>query len=235
MKLLVFDTETTGLPPHKGIDPEYLEQWPYIVQISYVIYDFETNAIELKDHIIKIPYNIDIPQESTNIHGITKKMTNMNGVNIYKVFTELFYHIKRADKIIGHNIDFDINMINVELLRRIYNTKHIVSNKELEEIVLLKQYLYELQKNENKICTMKTNVELCNIIAINKYGKTYVKYPTLTQLHNKLFMGNINMLHDSSVDSLVTLRCYVKIAYNIDLLKHCKSFKVRTRKIYNEL
>lgn len=240
MKFLVFDTETTGLPTANLIGPQYLEQWPYIVQLSYVIYDDERNTIELKDYIIKIPDNIDIPQESINIHGITKKISNTYGVSIYEVFAEFYYYFKIADKIIGHNINFDINMIRVELLRKIYNSAHsslINYIKETEPTIedsqLLKKYLNEIQNNQNIICTMKTNVEFCNIIALSKYGKPYVKYPTLTQLHNKIFLCELKMLHDASVDVLVTLRCYIKLTYNIDLFQHCKAFKLRSRKIYN--
>jgi DNA polymerase III epsilon subunit-like protein len=53
MKIIVFDTETTGLPPknRQCMDPA---QWPHIVQLSYLIYDADTDKIQdLKDVIIK--------------------------------------------------------------------------------------------------------------------------------------------------------------------------------------
>ena len=45
MRFLVFDTETTGLPSSKIINPDTLNLWPHIVQFSYVIYDTEINDI----------------------------------------------------------------------------------------------------------------------------------------------------------------------------------------------
>ena len=45
MKLIIFDTETTGLPKTKNINIDYLYLWPYIVQFSYIIYDTEINKI----------------------------------------------------------------------------------------------------------------------------------------------------------------------------------------------
>ena len=45
MRFLVFDTETTGLPKTKYISPDTLNQWPYIVQFSYIIYDTTLNDI----------------------------------------------------------------------------------------------------------------------------------------------------------------------------------------------
>ena len=45
MKVLVFDTETTGLP--NGRNPSILNthDWPYIVQLSYIIYVVSNNLI----------------------------------------------------------------------------------------------------------------------------------------------------------------------------------------------
>ena len=39
MKVLVFDTETTGLPK-KGASLSHPELFPYIVQISWLVFDF---------------------------------------------------------------------------------------------------------------------------------------------------------------------------------------------------
>jgi hypothetical protein len=39
MRVLVFDTETTGLPKSKFISPDTLHLWPDIVQCSFIIYD----------------------------------------------------------------------------------------------------------------------------------------------------------------------------------------------------
>ena len=44
MRVLVFDTETTGLPKTKILNKYMLELWPYIVQLSYIIYDIDTNT-----------------------------------------------------------------------------------------------------------------------------------------------------------------------------------------------
>ena len=71
MKLLIFDTETTGLP--KSRQPAYLgaNNWPHVVSISWIIMDTNTNEILSKEsHIVK-PLSWTIPDESISIHGIT--------------------------------------------------------------------------------------------------------------------------------------------------------------------
>ena len=64
MKIIVYDTETTGLLPKKTNTSPCLENvtdYPYIVQLSYIVYDIETNTvIKIYDQIISIPDNIVI-------------------------------------------------------------------------------------------------------------------------------------------------------------------------------
>jgi hypothetical protein len=55
MKVLVFDTETTGLPTERNASISDLKVWPHIVQLSYILYDIdEKKIIKCQDHIIKI-------------------------------------------------------------------------------------------------------------------------------------------------------------------------------------
>lgn len=221
MRVLVFDTETTGLPQTKILNPDTLYQWPTIVQFSYVIYDISLNEImESKDYIIKVPEHVLIPEDSTKIHGINNEISSNKGILIDIVLNEFFYYLRNVDCIIGHNIKFDINMINVELLRIIYN-KHLPDEK-------LKSYKYDLHyitNYTNICCTLHDSISFCNIKAIDKFGRPYLKYPKLIELHQILFNSSPNNLHNSFNDILVTLRCFMKLKYNLDLLEKCNSFK----------
>ena len=48
MKCLIFDTETTGLPPKiRNQDiKDNLEDWPYLMQLTFIIYDLDTMRVE---------------------------------------------------------------------------------------------------------------------------------------------------------------------------------------------
>lgn len=228
MKILVLDTETNGLLSVKYIGPDTLDNCPYIVQLSYLIYDDTVNEIlEIKDNIIKLPKNIIIPDEIAKIHGISNKISDVFGYKLTDVLSNLFNCLKNIDKIVGHNILFDINMLKVELLRNIYD-----KNMTQEQTELYKSYLYDINNFTNITCTMKQNINFCNIQVLNKFGKPYLKYPTLCELHEKMFNNKPKNLHDSSIDILVTLRCFVKSMYNIDLIDTNKLFRIYTRKIY---
>ncbi len=221
MIIIVFDTETTGLPQSRIISQDTLKCWPHIVQFSYIIYDLSANTIaDVNDHIIKMQKNVSIPEESTNIHGITNQISIKNGDDIEKVFPEFFRRLQYADILVGHNIEFDINMIKVELLRIIY--EYPITYRQSK---IYRNYLHKITHFKNIYCTLKESIEICNIQAINKFGKSYLKYPKLIELHQTLFNTTPNNLHNSLNDILVTLRCFMKLKYDNDLLKTSKAFK----------
>jgi len=227
MRILVFDTETTGLPKTKIISPDTLNQWPTVVQFSYIVFDTNLNDIvETKDYIIKVPESILIPEESTKIHGITNEISFKKGILITEVLNQFFYYLREVDCIVGHNISFDINMVKVELLKIIFN--NLLNPQEIKEY---KYDLHYISNYKNIYCTLQESINFCNIKATNKFGKEYLKYPKLIELHQKLFDSSPNNLHNSFNDILVTLRCFMKLKHNIDLNDECNSF----HKIANDI
>lgn len=217
MRILVFDTETTGLPASKIINPDTLHLWPHIVQFSYLIYDTNTNEIiKTVDSIVKLNNDKIIPEESIKIHGITDEMSKTQGIQINLILNDFFYHLRNVDALIGHNVSFDINMIKIELLRIIYNNSSFNLKSKYD--------LHFLTNFKNITCTLQESIEICNIKAIDKYGRSYLKFPKLLELHQHLFESIPNNLHNSFNDILITLRCYMKLKYNKDLNNNCGKF-----------
>jgi len=95
-------------------------------------------------------------------------------------------YINEADAIIGHNIEYDEEMIKLELQR------------------LGKLYLYQPKQ---VLCTMKSTVDFCGI---QGNGERF-KYPKLGELHKKLFDEYFIGAHDALVDVEATLRCFLEL------------------------
>ena len=55
-------------------------------------------------------------------------------------------------------------------------------------------------------------------------GKTYLKYPTLSELHENLFHVKPKNMHNSMIDVLICLKCYEKIKFNRK--SGCNTFKM---------
>lgn len=207
MKILVFDTETTGLPKYRNASTKNFELWPHIVQLSYILYDIETHfVIDYNDQIIKLESDIVISKESENIHKISNEISLSKGVEIYKELIEFNNILNKSDIIIAHNLEFDKNMIEVECLRNNINSP-FKNNKKLE------------------YCTMKNSVDLCKIISISKSKKEFFKYPKLFELHNHLFGFIPENLHNSMIDVLTCIRCYGKMALKCDIFEKSKTLK----------
>ena len=237
MKVIVFDTETTGLPqkiqvPKKqagegepgvttpySVVPETEFRWPHIVQFSYIIYDTTINEIlKVSDNIIKLPSGVVIPQECINIHGITNEMSANRGVELDLVLTKFMRDVQLVDKIVAHNMNFDFNMIKAEVHRTMNHTYMHFTRQAVEKIERYKEYLYILANLKEKLyCTMRNTISLCNIQMTSKTGRTFAKFPKLVELHEKLFEVAPKKLHNSLNDVVVCLRCYYQLEYGIDI------------------
>jgi DNA polymerase III epsilon subunit-like protein len=223
MRVLVFDTEATGLPKTKIINPDALHLWPHIVQFSYLIYDTELNdVVVVGDNIVKVGAGIIIPAEATAIHGITDQMSQNDGVSLSQVLRRFFRDLKTADRLVGHNISFDVNLVIVELLRMIYDA---APNSGDDDVITNKNNLHHIANYKNTYCTLQESIDLCAIKAVTKLGKEYNKFPKLVELHQKLFWTIPNNLHNSLTDILVTLRCYVMMTGKVDLNQMCNKYK----------
>jgi DNA polymerase-3 subunit epsilon len=209
MKVLVFDTETTGIIS-RDIDynnNKWYNKVPYIVQLSWIFIDLKDNKILNKaDYIIKLNKNIEIPKICSDIHGITNEISENKGINIDEILRYFISDISKADILVAHNIEFDKTMLRAELLRNNFND--IFINSKFEEY-----------------CTMKNSIYICKIERINMRNEPYFKWPKLIELYKKLFNTIPKNLHNSFNDVIVCLRCYYKMTTNQDLTKKNIIFK----------
>jgi len=220
MKIAIFDTETTGLAKTKLLNEESLVLWPHIVQFSYVIYDTVQNKIiKIVDFVIKIPKNINISDEVSDIHGITNLISQTSQ---YKIEDALIHFSNdylnyNIDLIVAHNLSFDINMLKVELMREIGAIINTTNKRQFSQML---EALNDMNPESPELfCTMRKSIELCNLKMISKYGKEYLKFPKLNELHIKLFNSSPKNLHNSLNDVLICLRCYYMLEYKVDIIE----------------
>lgn len=107
---VILDTETTGLPKN-------FENWPRIVQIAWQCYNPLGELVEFKNFFVK-PSGFDIPFNSTKIHGITTEKAKSEGEDLFFVLNCLEQTLENSKFVIGHNIEFDINVIYCEFFRK---------------------------------------------------------------------------------------------------------------------
>lgn len=178
---LFFDTETTGLPLHWNSPIEDTDNWPRMVQIAWIAYENNGKEVDSKSYIVK-PEGFTIPKESSLIHGITNEKAEKEGrelISVLKTFQEM---IDEASCLVGHNIGFDEKIVGAEFIRK--EMKNSMDKKE-------------------KICTMRKSTNFCAIK--NRYGN---KWPTLSELHLKLFGKDFKDAHNAAIDIQITAKCF---------------------------
>lgn len=200
---LFIDTETTGLLPTKHYEKyeEYLMDAPYLVQVALLLYDKDFNKLTERN-IILAPQGYVIPDESVRIHGITNSYAIENGEDRYEVMKYLKRVYDTVDVIVGHNLSFDLEVIDNELIREHFSA---YSNGKNED----GSYSIRFYKAETLIDTMKLGAEVCKIPSTIK-GEKY-KWPTLDELYRKLFGRSFHGQHNALNDVKATYECYCKM------------------------
>jgi DNA polymerase III epsilon subunit-like protein len=253
IKILVFDTETTGLPPfqidEKDYPPEkinkngdwesyddynnsinqlrskkraeekalekdsslwenYKETWPYIVQLSYIMFDTATNETIVVDNYIEIPTKFTTPKYLATAHPITKTaiesgLAAKSRINISDAIDKFMTYFNTADVVTGHNVKFDINMLLAECTRK---NKDDVFNKLIEPKSAAKNY-----------CTAYKSKDVVNIYYqyANRYKTppTVFKTPKLNQAYFRMFgyAPNEAALHNALIDVVACLRVFYRL------------------------
>ena len=123
MREIILDTETTGLRPGEG---------HRIIEIAAIeIVDFIPTG---KTYHQYINPERDVPQASTDIHGITSEF--LYDKPTFNKIADEFIQFIQNDTIIAHNIDFDIGFINYELQN--YG-KSSLSNKKIDTVTIARE------------------------------------------------------------------------------------------------
>lgn len=126
MKVIFFDTETTGL--------DFRES--RIIELAMLI--IEDGKIEEYDEFINVGF--DLPPRITEITGITDEMLITEGISEAIVAEDLKSHLTPGTLMIAHNCQFDLTFV-YGLLKRHYpdEAEDIVSNLNwIDTVTVLK-------------------------------------------------------------------------------------------------
>lgn len=166
--IIVFDTETTGLPPRPSRFKKYHDpktefmfyESSRVVELAYIVYMYDDVA---KTHTTVhscaslVSPNNEFVITNDDIHGITQEMAVNHGRPIEDVLCDFSMAVSKADVIVAHNIDFDMNIILAEFYRANVDPKHVLVIEQ--------------------VCTLHLAMRTMNL----------TRYPRLTDLYNKLY------------------------------------------------
>ena len=114
--ILIYDTETTGLPRDWNAPITDGDNWPRLVQLAWQLHDPQGKLLSRGNRIVQ-PNGFTIPFNSTKIHGITTARAQEEGLPLDQVMEEFMADAAQATYVMGHNIGFDVNVAGAELVR----------------------------------------------------------------------------------------------------------------------
>lgn len=214
VRIMVFDTETTGLFPKIVPNTVYkISDFPYILQLSFVVYDMNQECI-IKEYneFINVPEKVVIPPFISDLTGITKDMCK-KGVDITDALVDFYLAYMSVDYVVAHNIGFDKRMIELELQRNM-----IELSIRMPHAAFMFNDTYNLIQNIQIQCSMQIGKQFCDKYIQMIDGKSWKKPPKLVELHDHLFGFVPKNLHNSLIDSKVAMKCYLKMVFDKTLV-----------------
>jgi len=181
---LFFDTETTGLPRNYKAPVTDSDNWPRLIQLSWIITDIDGKSI-LERNVLIRPNGYKIPSDVSKLTGITTEKALNEGFDITEVLMEFLSDFEKVNTIVGHNIDFDLNIVRAEFYRL-----KIKENLEAKP----------------SVCTMKSSTDFCKLPGYYGY-----RFPKLQVLYKKLFGEEFNNAHNAASDVAATRRCFFEL------------------------
>jgi DNA polymerase-3 subunit alpha len=187
---LIFDTETTGIPRNKTAPLSDLDNWPRLVQLAWQLHDSKGKLLSQHNYIVR-PDGFDIPYKAEQIHGVSTKRALAEGHPLKEVLDLFVEDLAKTSRLVGHNIEFDINIIGAEFIRQQFNSERFLTIDNLDTGI-----------SSTEFCQMTGGIG----------GK--LKMPRLVELHEKLFGKNFGDAHDAAYDVAATARCFFGLIKN---------------------
>lgn len=207
MSILVFDTETTGLPPRGAkfarADTSNYLGWRgcRLVQIAWEIRSVMDYAVLVSRAFVIKPDGFVIPDKATEIHGISQAQAESEGIPIIEVLDMFFRDIAsfQVSRVVAHNMSFDDNVMLAELFMLLQMLRQDMCSQSTYE-----KWLRHLEAwvSIPKICTMRMGT------------KPNGKWPKLDSLYREVCGKEPEgTLHNACVDTRLCAEIYRALTY----------------------
>lgn len=190
MNIIFFDTETTGVPKNYKAPVTDLENWPRLVQLGYIWWvDKDGPSVQKsfsQEYIVR-PEGFEISEQVSKIHGITQEKALTNGFVLEDVLDMFEMPLRNADLLVGHNLNYDLNILGAEYLR-------VTGSNPLD--------------GKPTYDTMLHGVNLCKLPGTRPGS---YKWPKLQELYFHLFHEPLQQTHTALDDIQNTAKCYFEM------------------------
>lgn len=186
--LLFVDTETSGLPQDWSKPYSDAENWPYIVQLAWIIYARDGREVKRENHYI-MAKDYKISEISREIHGISEQFLLEHGEERKAVMQLIYNDLQQYQPlVVGHFMQLDYHMLGLGFYRA---------------------GLDNPLKKLPAFCTMAITKDF-----LLPPGQKYLRLP---ELYMRLFGTPLLQEHNALVDAGATARCFFELWRRGDL------------------
>lgn len=196
--IMLFDTETNGLPPDWKAPMKQLDNWPRVIQLAWRVTDEFGATLHEGDWLIR-PDGWTIPDGSNpketfwKDHGFSTELSAAHGKPLHQALAAFVQDLQQCSYLVSHNMDFDYNVTGAEMLRLGLSS----------------------DRRPVRICTKELSTDICKIPfqGARRYpgSRQSFKWPKLEELHRFLFGRDFEDAHDAGGDVAALAACFFEL------------------------
>lgn len=192
MKFLLFDTSANGQPANYQASARDTSNWPRMLHISWQLMNEKGQILDQRDDLIK-PQGFPLNEKMMERHLLTAADLNDQGIGIKQAVEHFMAAVREADMVFAHNLSLNTGVVTAEADRC--------------DVI-------ERLSSSEAYCLMQETTYYCGIMG--KRGK--LKWPSLPELHKKIFGKSFNRAGRADADVTALGRCFI-VLYKTKVLE----------------
>ena len=182
---LLFDVSTNGKPKNWKAHFTDTFSWPKITHLAWLLYDKKGELTQEQDFLIS-PTGFELDPMSLKRSGLDEDLMAKKGVPIKEALIAFEQALASAIYIFAFNLQYNENVVLAEFYR-----------------ANLEQSLTRCER----FCLMRESTYFCKI----KGRDGGYKWPSLTELHAKLFNSSFEGVGNAKKDLMAISRCFNRL------------------------
>ena len=188
--ILFFDTETTGIRKGGFV--------PRVVQIGALLTDDQGKTMgEL--NVLLQPEGFDhVPQVAQDVHGFSYALLQAYGINRHVGLDAFFQLVDRAETIVAHNIEYDLDLLSIELDYERDNGSNQYVPEAWSDVLKSKQQFCTMQNSRDTLMMPLSDAQARFFRDTGNDQK--FKNPRLIEAYQHFFHKDFEGAHDAMAD-----------------------------------
>lgn len=179
---LIFDTAANGSPKSWKAPVTDTFNWPRLIHISWIILGEDLKPKEDYNCLIN-PREFTVTNDAAKRHNVDIEDMKASGDDLSEVLDRFNKAVKESKYVFAHNLKFNESIVGAECIR----------SAKTDPLAYAEKY-----------CLMHEGTFLCKL-----KGRQGYKWPTLQELHSKIFNQGYSPTNNARADVIAASRCFI--------------------------